>query len=170
MTAEEFKIQLLPHKNKLFRLALRLLCNRQEAEDVVQEIYLKLWDMRQNLAQYRSKEGLMVTMTRNLCLDRLKSKRNKFVSLTHDFEQDQSDEPEQSTLRTDLIATIKKVINQLPEQQKTIMHLRDIENYDYHEITEITGFELNYVRVNLSRARKKIRETIQKMQYHDIRR
>ena len=169
MTAEEFKIDLLPKKNKLFRLALRLLKNRQEAEDVVQEIYLKMWSMREKLSQYQSTEGLMVTMTRNLCLDRLKSKSNKFSSLTYDLAQKTNNDPEQQTERADLINKVKLIIQQLPEQQKTIVHLRDIEGYDYNEIMKITGFELNYIRVNLSRARKRIRQTIQKIQYYEVR-
>ncbi len=168
MTAEEFKIELLPIKNKLFRLSLRLLNNREEAEDIVQEIYLKLWDMRLKLKQYRSVEGLMVTMTRNLCLDRLKSKSNKFASLEYEPAHSTEDNQEQHSIRKDLVDRVKRSINQLPEQQKTIMHLRDIEGYDYQEISEITGFDLNYIRVNISRARKRIRETIQKIQYNEV--
>ncbi len=168
MTAEEFKIDLLPIKNKLFRLALNLVQNKQEAEDVVQEIYLKLWDMREKLVQYRSVEGLMVTMTRNLCLDRIKAKSNKFASLTYETANQTEDSQEDKSVRTDLVKQVKKLIGRLPEQQKTLVHLRDVEGYDYQEIVDITGFELNYIRVNLSRARKKIRETIQKIQYHEV--
>lgn len=168
MTTEQFKIELLPFKNKLFNLGLRLLNNRQEAEDVVQEVYLKLWKMRDSLNKYRSKEGFMVTMTRNLCLDKLKSKSNKFSSLTYELANKSNNDPEQHIERTELIQKVKHIISQLPEQQKTIVHLRDIEGYDYNEIIKMTGFELNYIRVNLSRARKKIRETIQKSQYYEI--
>ena len=142
--------------------------NRQEAEDVVQEVYLKLWKMRESLKKYRSTEGLMVTMTRNLCLDKLKSKSNKFSSLTYELANSSSNDTEQHIERTELIQKVKYIISQLPEQQKTIVHLRDIEGYDYNEIIEMTGFEHNYIRVNLSRARKKIRETIQKSQYYEI--
>ena len=168
MTAEEFKINLLPLKNKLFGLAIRLLNNRQEAEDVVQEIYLKIWNMRENLSKYKSKEGLMVKMTYNLCLDRIKSKSNKFSSLSYDVSNDENDSPHDHIERKELVQKVKQLINELPEQQKSIIHLRDIEGYDYDEIVDITGFKLNYIRVNLSRARKKIRETIQKIQYHEI--
>lgn len=167
MTAEEFKSRLMPVKNKLFRLALSLLSNRQEAEDAVQEVYLKMWDMRSDLVKYKSTEALMVTITRNLCLDKLKSKKNKAISLNHVFNVSEKNNPESKAEEMDMVDTIKQIMLQLPVQQKTIIHLRDIEGYGYEEIVKITGFELNYVRVNISRGRKKIRETIQKMQSYD---
>lgn len=167
MTAEEFKIELLPVKNKLFRLSFSLLGNKQEAEDTVQEAFLKIWDMRNNLNKYRSKEALLVTMTRNLCLDKLKSKKNKFASFNENINQHSSQNPMQLSEQSDTVKQVKSLIKTLPEQQKTIIHLRDIEGYDYNEILEITGFSLNYVRVNLSRARSKIREHILKIQNYE---
>jgi RNA polymerase sigma factor (sigma-70 family) len=167
MTAEEFKSRLLPAKNKLFRLASTLLANRQEAEDAVQEVYLKMWDMRNNLAKYKSTEALMMTITRNHCLDKLKMKKNKALSLNEDLHSTQQHYLERNTEFTDLVQKVKNILLQLPEQQKTIVHLRDIEGYDYEEIVKITGFDMNYVRVNISRGRKKIRETIQKMESYD---
>jgi len=77
MDIEEFKIRLLPLKNKFYRLAMRLLYNREEAEDVVQDVFLKVWKMRDGLEKYRSVEALMMTMTRNMCLDKLKMKKIK---------------------------------------------------------------------------------------------
>ena len=77
MTPEEFKTRLLPVKNKLFRFALSLLQNRQEAEDSVQEVYIKMWKMRNDLGKYKSTEALMMTITRNHCLDKLKSKKKQ---------------------------------------------------------------------------------------------
>lgn len=170
MTAEEFNTELLPAKNKLFRLSLRLLTNKQEAEDTVQEAFLKIWNMRNDLGKYRSKEALLVTMTRNLCLDKLKSKKNKFTSLNENINQHSAHNPLQISEQSDQIRQVKKLIQTLPEQQKTIIHLRDIEGYNYDEIIEITGFKLNYVRVNLSRARTKIRDLIQKIQHYETQR
>jgi len=167
MTAEEFKSRLLPVKNKLFRLAFILLSNRQEAEDAVQEVYLKMWDMRKDLVKYKNTEALMVTITRNLCLDKLKTKKNKAISINQAFYISESNDPELAAEEMDMVNIVKQVMQQLPAQQKTVIHLRDVEGYDYEEIVKITGFEMNYVRVNISRGRKKIRETVQKIQSYD---
>ncbi len=164
MTAEEFKSRLLPARNKMFRFALSFLSNREEAEDAVQEVYLKMWKMRNELGKYKSPEALMMTITRNHCLDKLKLKKNKAFTLNTDHENTTID----NTLEhTDLVGKVKQIIRQLPEQQKTIVHLRDVEGYAFEEITEITGYDLNYIRVNLSRGRKKIKETLLNLQQNE---
>jgi len=169
MTTEEFKTELLPKKNKLFRLAFFLLKNREEAEDTIQEIYLKLWDMRNDLAKYNNIEAVMMTMTRNKCLDKLKAKREKFGSLNEDINNQPSINPMEQSIQKDMIAQVKELMKRLPEQQKTILHLRDVEGYEYSEIKEITGFELNYIRVNLSRARKTIKVSLLKLEENELR-
>ena len=85
---------------------------------------------------------------------------------THDHH---SDSPLEKTEQADMLKRVFQVMQSLPEQQKTIVHLRDIEGYAFEEVQEITGFDLNYIRVNLSRGRKKIRETIQNMQRYETR-
>jgi len=169
MTTEEFKSELLPKKNKLFRLAIFLLKNREEAEDTVQEIFLKLWDMKESLGKYNNLEAVMMTMTRNRCLDKLKTKREKFGSLNEGINNQPYVSPMEHSIQQDMVKQVKQLMNRLPEQQKTILHLRDVEGYEYHEIKEITGFELNYIRVNLSRARKSIRESLLKLEENELR-
>ena len=164
MTPEEYKIKLLPLKNKLFRLARYLTGQQEEAEDVVQEVYLKVWDMRHQLEKYKSVEGLLVTMTRNRCLDKLRQKKNKTLPLKPEIIHRSSDDLQRQTEVSDLVQQVKKMMMDLPEQQRTIMHLRDVEGYDFEEIMEVTGFDGNYIRVNLSRARKKIRMEIEKIE------
>lgn len=164
MTPEEFKIKLLPLKNKLFRLAWHLTGQREEAEDVVQEVYMKVWDMRHQLGEYKSLEGLLVTMTRNRCLDRLRQKKNRTLPLKPETFNRPSDDLQRQTEVVDLVQKVKKMMTDLPEQQCTIMHLRDVEGHGFEEIAEVTGFDSNYIRVNLSRARKKIRMEIEKIE------
>ena len=158
MDLHEFKIQVFPLKNKLFRLANWLLGDTEDAQDIVQETFIKLWNRREKLDEYRSVEALAVATTRNLCLDKLKAKRYP----TEKLENLKSDIPEPGTeMRTDLTELtekIKEVIRSLPEQMKTIMQLRDIEGYDFEEIAEIMKMNENAIRVSLSRARKKVRE------------
>jgi len=167
MTAEEFKSRLLPVRNKLFRFALNLLTNREEAEDAVQDVYLKMWKMRDDLGKYKSPEALMMTITRNHCLDKLKTKKNKAFTLN----TEQNDTPFENlpnhAEQSDMVSKVKLIIRNLPEQQKTVVHLRDVEGYNFDEITEITGYDLNYIRVNLSRGRKKIRETLLNLQKNE---
>lgn len=168
MDTEEFKIRLLPLKNKFYRLAMRLLNHREEAEDVVQEVFLKIWKMRDELQQYRSVEALMMTMTRNLSLDKLKLKKNKAVSLQPEWTAFQQESPHEQSEQRDMLAKVMQLMNRLPEQQRTIIQLRDVEACTFDEMMKITGFDKNYLRVNLSRARKKIRESIEKLQQNEL--
>ena len=169
MTTEEFKTELLPKKNKLFRLAIFLLKNREEAEDTIQEVFLKLWDIRNSLSKYKNMEAVMMTMTRNKCLDKLKTKREKYISLNEQINNQPSINPMEQSVQQDMVVRVKEFMSRLPEQQKTILHLRDVEGYEYKEIGEITGFELNYIRVNLSRARKAIKESLLKLEENELR-
>lgn len=168
MTIKEFKINLLPLKNKLFRLSLGILNNRDDAEDAVQEVYIKIWKMQHKLNNLKNTEAFLMTVTRNHCLDKIKSKRNKFVSLHDNVSDSNFPNPSIVSEQSDLVQKVKQVIKQLPEQQRTIVQLRDIDGYDYEEIIEITGWDTNYIRVNLSRARKKIKETILKLQQNEM--
>jgi RNA polymerase sigma factor (sigma-70 family) len=165
MTPEEFKIELLPLKNKLFRISWHLLGQREEAEDVVQEVYLKAWDMRHRMEKYKSTEGLLVTMTRNRCLDKLRQRKNQALPLKPEiYHRPQEEELQQRHEWQDMARQARKLMDSLPEQQKTLMLLRDVEGYGYDEIAAITGFDGNYIRVNLSRARKKMRTEMNKLE------
>ncbi len=169
MTTEEFTLKLLPKKDKLFRLAVFLLKNREEAEDTVQEVYLKLWDIKERLEKYNNMEAVMMTMTRNRCLDKLKTKREKFGSLNENINNQPYTSVMEQSVQKDMVMQARRFMDRLPEQQKTIIHLRDVEGYEYEEIKEITGFDLNYIRVNLSRARKSIRTSLIKLEENELR-
>jgi len=162
MTIESFKIEVLPLKNKLYRLAKRLLENVQEAEDVVQEVFLRLWARRDRLDELKSIEAFAMTITKNLSLDKLKSKGYRSDELTERNEQVMNTTPYKSLELNDSYKKVLTIIDALPEQQKLIIHMRDIEDYDYDEIADIMKLSVNTIRVNLSRARKKVRETLTK--------
>ncbi len=168
MTPQEFKIELLPLKNKLFGFALRLLNNRQEAEDVVQEVYLKVWEMKGGFDKYKNKKAVLMTMTRNRCLDILKSKKHNDLSLNTNYNAESGDDVHKMTEQKDMVRQLSKIMNMLPEQQKTVLQLRDVEGMEYDEIVEITGFEMNYIRVNISRGRKKVKELMQKIVSYEM--
>lgn len=155
-------------KHKLFRFASRLLQNIPEAEDVIQEVFIRLWNRRDGLHQYRNLEAFAMTITKNLCLDRLKSKRNKSDEFTEKHEKTDSITPYDHLEMTDSYKKINFIIGQLPDQQRMIIQLRDVEGYEYKEIEEITGMNQNAIRVNLSRARKQVRETMKNNYDYEI--
>lgn len=159
MNIQSFKSAVFPIQGKLYRFAKIMLGNTEEAEDAVQEVLLKLWLNRQNLKNYRSIEALAMIITKNQCLDKLKSAHwNKtLVGEPSAFEQ-ATLTPYTMTELSNSKEVLIQLMQRLPEQQKLIIHLRDIEEYSYEEIEKITGMCINNIRVTLSRARKSIRE------------
>ena len=120
MTLETFKIEVLPVKNKLYRFALRMLGNRDEAEDVVQDTLMRLWIKRTKLSSYRSIEAFAMIITKNLCLDMLRSRKRIMVDLVDEHTID-SNSPYKLTELTDTMNRVYEEIDKLPEQQKMIM-------------------------------------------------
>jgi len=154
-------------QRKLYSFALRMLQNREESEDVVQEIFVKLWRMRTEMGTIRNSEAFAMKMTKNLCIDKLKKKRN--LSLDDDTMQHEGtsdSDPLKEVQMNDAIARVNQIVNDLPDQQRMIIQLRDIEGYTSDEVAEILNITQNTLRVNLSRARQKIRENLVK-QYGD---
>lgn len=159
MTTEAFKENILPLNCKLLGFANKFMQDLDEAKDIVQEIYVKLWNMRKDLDKYNSVEALAMRMTRNLCLDKIKLKKTVSINSIYKEESsnDDSKQDKHSEVNTAFLRA-KTAIERLDEPQKTIMNLRDIEGYDYEEIAQILNMNVNTVRVSLSRARKKVRE------------
>ncbi|KYG79830.1 RNA polymerase subunit sigma-24 [Roseivirga seohaensis] len=159
MELQTFKSQVLPVKDKLFRIALNMMRSVEEAEDILQDVMVKLWDKRAQWGEYRNLEAFAVTITKNLCLDRLKSKRMKGHFDIQEMELDSGTvSPYQRIELDDSVKTMVRVFEQLPDQQRLLITLRDVEGYSYEEIAEQTGLEVNNIRVGISRARKKAKE------------
>ncbi|MFO8130022.1 MAG: sigma-70 family RNA polymerase sigma factor [Bacteroidales bacterium] len=168
MDLEEFRNQVLPFKDRLYRLAGRMLNHHEEAMDVTQDVMIKLWNLRDDLDNYRNLEAFAMVMTKNMCLDRLKSKRWQEISLKQEMVPGFMSSPEAQSEMSDTIRFINKLVNRLPEKQKIIMQLRDIEQLEYEAIAEITGLSLNNIRVILSRARKKVRDELIKVNSYEF--
>lgn len=167
MTAEAFKENILPLNRKLLGFANRFMQDFDDSKDIVQEIYVKLWNMREELDNYNSVEALAMRMTRNLCLDKIKLK--KTIPLNGTIKEGSSDENDSKEQEEEFkIAALraKKAIENLDEPQKSIMQLRDIEGYDYDEIAQILNMNVNTIRVSLSRARKKVRNFLIEKYYN----
>ena len=165
MTAEEFNNEVFPLKNKIFRFAKRLMKLDVEAEDITQEVFIKLWREQKGLQAYNKIEAFAMTVTKNLCLDKLKSSRHSVKTVDFDSTDliSHGDNPQISIEKTNHKALMSRIIDQLPEQQKIIVHLREVEEYEFEEIVAITGMNINVVRINLSRARKTIKEELVKI-------
>lgn len=168
MNQNEFVKLISPFKDKVFRLAKRLLVSTEEAEDATQEILVKLWNKNQGLDQYNSVEAVAMTMTKNYCLDQLKSKRADNLRIVHNNFTDREPNLQQKIEDKDSLNWVEKIINQLPEQQKLIIQMRDIEQYEFEEIAKILEMNETAIRVALSRARKTIREYITKTHNYGI--
>ncbi|TDE03219.1 RNA polymerase sigma factor [Flavobacterium hiemivividum] len=164
----EFLQLIAPFKDKVFRLAKRLLISTEEAEDATQEILGKLWNKNENFHTLNSVEAFAMTMTRNYCLDQLKSKRAGNIKIDHDNYTDQSPQLDKMLEDEDSISWVERIINQLPEQQKIIIQLRDIEQYEFDEIAKIVEMNETAIRVALSRARKTVRENMTKIHSYGI--
>ncbi len=162
MSLEAFKTRVLPVKDKLYRLAWRLMKNEDEAKDIVQEVLLKMWERRSEWEKYRNMEAWCMRVTRNLAIDRLKSRQYKH---THAFPagfdaREQNMNPHQKSELIDIMNRIKKFISDLPEKQKLVIQLRDMEGFTYKEIGEILDIDINQVKVNLFRARQAVKENL----------
>jgi RNA polymerase sigma-70 factor (ECF subfamily) len=164
---KEFLNTILPCKNTLYRLAKRLLVSSDEAEDAVQEVFLKLWKRRDKIHHYRSPEAFAVTMTKNYCLDRLKSRQASNLQIVHTNYKN-SDNIEKDVEATEGLELVTEIMQTLPEKQKMIMQLRDIEQFEFAEISQILEINETAIRVALSRARKAVREQLMKQYNYGV--
>lgn len=164
MQINEFKDKVLPLSNKLLRFAGFFLNDREDAQDAIQDVLLKLWEKRETLARVENIEAFSMQMVRNKCLDKIKSSR--IVPLNRDTEKMLSDRLQEhydATEWGDTSALVMNLAGKLPEQQKTVIILRDIEQMEFTEIAGITGMNINALRVNLSRARKQVKDELLKI-------
>jgi RNA polymerase sigma-70 factor (ECF subfamily) len=167
MTRADFNDLVRQLNRNLYGYSFRILRNQEEAEDAVQEVFIKLWNMGSKIDEYNSIGALAATMTKNLCIDLLRKKKNivqdeygeldlKGPDISSPYELLESRESED---------ILYHIINHLPDIYKVIIELREIEGLTYEEIAEKTKQNINTLRVNLSRARKMIREEFNKFQY-----
>lgn len=160
MKQTEFLNIVLPFKDKLFRMAKRLLVSTEEAEDATQEILIKLWNKKNKMETYNNVEAFAMTMTKNFCLDRLKSKQAGNLKLVHSNYTDSSTSLQSELEAKDSISWVERIMAELPEQQKMVLQLRDVEQYEYEEIEKLLDMKPTAIRVALSRARKTVREKL----------
>ncbi len=173
-----FRNDVLPLKNELYRLALRITLDSAEAEDVVQETMIKVWNRREQWDEIESIEAFCLTICRNMAVDRTRQASKKNISIDQ-CSSLQSPTPNTSPItphsslltpnstfltpeerleQNDRLQIVKRLIDSLPEKQRTAMQLRDIEGKSYKEIAEIMGINEQQVKTNIFRARQTIKE------------
>lgn len=155
MTSGEFEKLIAKQKDKLFRFAFSILKNNEDAKDAVQEMVLKLWKNRRKLDASQNLESYCLNALKNQCFDVLRKEKHK-INYQNSTEQETFVEPE--TGNSDLVEKLKQELKKLPEQQRMAVELKDFQGYKYEEISDILEQNINAVRTNVSRGRKKLYE------------
>jgi len=155
-----FRNDILPLKDKLFRLALRITFDRAEAEDIVQDAMMRVWNKREEWPQFESIEAYCVTVVRNLAIDRSQKKEAQNLGLTPEMAEGlgTASSPYEKLISKERMNIIHRLINGLPEKQRIIMQMRDIEGASYKEIAKVLNITEEQVKVNLFRARQKVKQ------------
>lgn len=163
MTALEFKQRFLPHHRLLYRVAYRLTANQQDAEDLLQDFYLKLWQRRDTLSGEAQNEAYLITMLRNIFRDQRRQKHIATVPLDDAAVDDPPDESQESYETHDEAMQMAELIGRLPQKQRTVvqMHLGQEQSYD--EISQATGLSPGNIRVIVSRARQTLKEQFKQL-------
>ena len=161
----------LPLKNELYRLALRITLSHQEAEDVVQDTLIKVWNKRDSWPQIESIEAYSLTICRNLALD--KTRKASFMQPSIETEHMEEPatpvaNPQEKAIRSDQIALVRTIINALPEKQRSCIQLRDFEGKSYKEVAEALQISEEQVKVNIFRARQTIKQRFLKLDEYGL--
>ena len=133
-----FRNDILPLKDKLYRLALRITFDSAEAEDIVQDTMIRVWNKRDEWTQFDSIEAYCLTVARNLAIDRSQKLESQNVELTPETqEMPDTLTPDRAYEQDEQLRLVHHLINELPEKQRTIVQLRDIEGKSYKEIADV---------------------------------
>lgn len=162
MVQEQYKILIQPIRQQLYFVALKLLADEQDAEDAVQEALLKLWAARTSFLVHENPNAFAITVLKNQCLDKLRLRKN-VESIENQAMCVENENPHLLLERKNENEIIRRIINRLPQLQQLIITMKDVEEYEVDEIAEIIGTSTEAVRMNLSRARKKVREEFLKI-------
>ncbi len=165
MTHETFKETVFVFKDEMYRFAKRFVMSSDEAEDVVQDLMMKFWQKKEELQQFGNLKSYVLKSVKNECLNRLKHHEVKLGFADIQIHTSELYQMEVNNMKDHIV----KFINELPEKQKMVIHLKDVEEYEVSEIAEILEMEDNAVRVNLMRARQKVKEQISKLMNYEQR-
>lgn len=166
MTRERFNDIIRRYSGKLLAIAVRITGDRQEAEDIVQDVFLKMWTMGTRLDEYNDPEALAVTMVRNKCIDAVR--KRKFIDREESTSQAQAplaDSPHDELVSSETGDLLMKIIADLPGNYRDILVMRDVDGLSYEEISKATELNINSIRVAVSRARQLVKAEYIKQTY-----
>jgi RNA polymerase sigma factor (sigma-70 family) len=164
----DFKNWIQPLSNRLYSAALRLVVNREDAKDIVQEVVLKLWEQRADLHEKESKEAWALKMVINQSLDWLKKNKPIYMDLKDEQMNRHFESSEKQLHFKDQLNTIHFLVQKMPPLQKTIFELREIQGQSYQEIADILEVDMNVVKVNLHRIRKKLKDHCEALEKYGV--
>lgn len=162
MNKTEFKLKVFSLSERLFPMVSRMLGNKANAEDAIQEIMIKLWVKRKHIAEHPNIQGLVFSTARNHCIDILRKKKLDLYDASFQLEIVKSEDGREGLEWKELNTIIKQIVTQLPEQQREVILMRDLDGYEFVEIAAATHLKIEHVRVLLSRARKRVSEELEK--------
>lgn len=164
MQIENFTSMVEPYKDKMYRVALRIVKDSFEAEDVVQEVMIKIWKNQDRFNEIQNQEAWCMTLTKNLAIDKTRSKHNRVDGIKDGIViKDSAANPHRITEARDTLSHVRKILEELPASQRMVIELRDIEEYSYQEIADETEMSLEQVKVLIHRGRKAMREKLLKL-------
>jgi len=167
MNTNDFKHKVFSLSDRLFPMVARMLGNNANAEDAIQEIMIKLWDRRKQLGQHPNITGFVFLTARNYCIDILKKKKPEIDDSALQFKMLEAESGHEQLEWKELNIIIGKILEKLPEQQREVLLMRDIDGYEFNEIAAATELKIEHIRVLLSRARKQVSIELEKIYYYE---
>lgn len=170
MDLEAFQTSVLPLKSKLFRFALRMLASEDEAKDVVQEVFTRVWNRRDTMGEVRNWEAWCMRVAHNLSIDRIRlNNRQHSVPLSEGLDVlHDTLSPHDRTELGESMKQVADIMATLPPKQQQVVHLRDVEGYSYKEICDVLELDMSQVKVYLFRARNALREKLSRMNAYGL--
>jgi len=168
MTPGEFRKKILPQGRRLYALAWRFLNSREEAEDAVQEVMMKLWEERASLDRRENLAAWCTTITRNCCIDILRRKKRVMFEEMDKIAgvPERGADPAAASDNYEAAQLVSMIVSRMKEPYRSALILRDMEGYSYEETAEAMNSNVNALRTTLSRARKAVREEVKKIYDH----
>lgn len=156
----DFRKIWIPLADRFYRVAYHLLESRDDAEDAVQELYLKILSIPGKLVYVRDPAAYGITLLKNICIDRIRRRESRRAEQLEDFMAADASGPERKMTEKDTLARVIKEMERLPEKQAKVLRMRALEGLEYDEIARRTGLSQVNIRVLISMARKTLKKSI----------